>query len=98
MAFRRRVRLGIVAAFAVSFALAGLAFAAVPLLKGSRVAVSCVSTSLAQSQASGQFNAPPERRHCFDGKHRRRGVMSRVALGPQPKKPQAIRNVPPIES
>ncbi|MDX6601873.1 MAG: hypothetical protein QOF13_1075, partial [Solirubrobacterales bacterium] len=91
------MRLGIVAALAVSLALAGLAFAAAPLLQSSRVAVSCVSRGLAQSRATGRFASPPERRHCFDGRHRRRGVTRRVALGPYPKQPLAIRDVPPAD-
>jgi hypothetical protein len=91
------MRFGVVAALAASFALAGFAFAAAPLLKSSRVAVSCVSRGLAQSRATGQFAASPERRHCFDGRHRRRGVTRRVALGPHPKQPLAIRDVPPVD-
>jgi outer membrane biosynthesis protein TonB len=86
-----------VAALAASFALAGLAFAAAPLLKSSRVAVSCVSRGLAQSRATGRFAGPPERRHCFDGRHRRREVTRRVALGPHSKQPRAIRDVPPVD-
>ena len=67
---------------AVSLLLAGLAFAAGPILKRSQVAVTCENLGLSQSQESIRFAGPAKRKPCSYGKRPRRALSGRVAVQP----------------
>ncbi len=81
MGFHRPVGFGFVAALAACLAVAGIAFAAVPFLRPSHVAISCVNANLGQNQASHQFAAPTRRSGCAGKGPGRRGVLGHLAVG-----------------
>jgi hypothetical protein len=79
MGAQRYLKPSLVMALVASLLAAAITVAA-PMLQRSRVAVTCVNTSLAQAQRSHRFAGPPGRRACLKRDQHRRGLSGRVAV------------------
>jgi hypothetical protein len=89
MGTNRYLKPGLVVALVASLLLAAITVAA-PMLKRSRVAVTCVNTSLAQSERSHQFAGPSKRNACLKTNQRRRGLSGRVAVSGVPEESMPV--------